>query len=78
MTENAVDACPFVNLPEPKGSRYSPGLTASEMKRCSWVKPVVVSQIKFTEWTRDGKLRHPVFLGFREDKAATEVRREKT
>jgi bifunctional non-homologous end joining protein LigD len=76
LVENADDDCPFVNLPEPKGSRYSPGLTASEMKRCSWVKPELVCQIKFTEWTRDGKLRHPVFLGLRDDKAPSEVKRE--
>jgi bifunctional non-homologous end joining protein LigD len=77
MTENAAETCPFANLPEPRGSRYSPGLTASEMRRCSWVKPRLVCQIKFTEWTRDGKLRHPVFLGLRDDKPAAEVQRER-
>ena len=77
MAENTAELCPFANLPEPRGSRYSPGLTASEMKRCSWVKPKLVCQIKFTEWTRDSKLRHPVFLGLREDKPPTQVRREK-
>jgi bifunctional non-homologous end joining protein LigD len=77
MAENAAEECPFANLPEPRGSRFSPGLTAAEMRRCRWVKPKLVCQIKFTEWTRDAKLRHPVFLGLREDKAAFEVRREK-
>ena len=48
------------------------------MKRCHWVKPVLVCQLKFTEWTRDDRLRHPVFLGVREDKSAKEVVREKT
>jgi bifunctional non-homologous end joining protein LigD len=33
-----------------------------------WVNSVFVAQIKFSEWTRDGKLRQPVFLGLREDK----------
>jgi bifunctional non-homologous end joining protein LigD len=47
------------------------------MKRCHWVEPVMVSQIKFTEWTRDDHLRQPVFLGIREDKSASEVVREK-
>ena len=42
------------------------------MKRCHWVKPVMVCQIKFTEWTRDDRLRQPVFLGIREDKNAKE------
>jgi len=40
------------------------------------VNPKFVAQIKFAEWTRDGKLRQPVFLGMREDKEATKVRRE--
>ena len=51
-------------------------LTAAEMKRCHWI-PVMVCQIKFTEWTRDDRLRQPVFLGIREDKNANEVVREK-
>ena len=42
-----------------------------------WVKPKLVAQIGFTEWTDDGKLRHPRFLGLRDDKSAEEVRREK-
>jgi len=69
--------CPFVNLPEPRGSRYSPGVTASEMKKCHWVEPKLVCQVKYSEWTRDDKLRQPVFLGLREDKEASEVVREK-
>ena len=68
--------CPFVNLPEKKNGRYGQGITAKEMKRCHWVEPKLVCQIKFSEWTRDGKLRHPVFLGLREDKEAEEVVRE--
>jgi DNA ligase D-like protein (predicted ligase) len=42
-----------------------------------WVKPKLVAQIGFTEWTGDGKLRHPRFLGLRDDKKAEEVTREK-
>lgn len=41
-----------------------------------WVKPKLVAQIKFTEWTAGGEMRHPVFLGLRTDKAATGVIRE--
>jgi bifunctional non-homologous end joining protein LigD len=41
-----------------------------------WVKPQLVAQIKFTEWTADEKLRHPVYLGLRDDKKATDVVRE--
>ena len=68
--------CSFVNLPEKQWGRYLTGLTAREMKGCHWVKPKLVCQVKFSEWTRDGKLRHPVFLGLREDKSAEEVVRE--
>jgi bifunctional non-homologous end joining protein LigD len=46
------------------------------MRTCSWVEPVSVAQIKFTEWTSDNQLRQPVFLGLRTDKTAKEVVRE--
>jgi bifunctional non-homologous end joining protein LigD len=72
-----VEKCPFFNFPAVGRNRWDQGLTAAEMKRCHWVKPVVVCQIKFTEWTRDDRLRQPVFLGIREDKNANEVVREK-
>jgi DNA ligase D-like protein (predicted ligase) len=42
----------------------------------TWVEPELVAQVAFTEWTRDGRLRHPRFLGLREDKPAREVVRE--
>lgn len=42
-----------------------------------WVRPKLVAQIGFAEWTRDGKLRQPRFLGLRFDKDAKEVVREK-
>lgn len=41
-----------------------------------WVRPVLVAEVEFTEWTRDGRLRHPSFVGLRDDKAATDVVRE--
>lgn len=69
--------CPFANLPELRGSRYSPRITVSEMKKCHWVKPELVCQVAFSEWTRDDKLRQPAFLGLREDKEPNEVVREK-
>jgi bifunctional non-homologous end joining protein LigD len=74
----AQDDCPFVNLPEKRSGRYGQGVTSAEMKRCHWVAPRLVCQVKFHEWTRDGKLRQPVFLGLREDKAPKEVTREAT
>src|SRR4051812_5668853 len=42
-----------------------------------WVQPRLVAQVRFTEWTADGILRHPVYLGLRDDKKAGEVTREK-
>ena len=68
--------CPFINLPEKTKGRWGLGITPAVMKRCHWVKPVLVAQVKFTEWTHDGQLRQPVFLGLRTDKEATEVVRE--
>jgi bifunctional non-homologous end joining protein LigD len=44
--------------------------------RVTWVEPELVAQVGFTEWTRDGRLRHPRFLGLRDDKAARDVVRE--
>ena len=41
-----------------------------------WVKPELVGEVTFTEWTRDGTLRHPSFQGLREDKRARDVVRE--
>jgi bifunctional non-homologous end joining protein LigD len=72
----STDACPFVNLPELRGSRYSPRITGPEIKKCHWVKPKMVCQLRFSEWTRDEKLRQPVFLGLRGDKDAGDVLRE--
>jgi len=68
--------CPFVNLPERRTGRWGLGITATVMKRCTWVEPMLVAQIKFTEWTDDDQLRQPVFLGLRSDKQAKEVVRE--
>jgi bifunctional non-homologous end joining protein LigD len=68
--------CPFVNLPEKTPGRWRQSLTPAVMKRCHWVEPVLVAQIKFTEWTSDDQLRQPVFLGLRTDKHAKDVFRE--
>jgi bifunctional non-homologous end joining protein LigD len=72
-----VDSCPFSNAPAAGRSHWDQRLNAAEMRRCRWVKPAMVCQVKFKEWTRDDRLRHPVFLGIREDKNASEVVREK-
>jgi ATP-dependent DNA ligase len=46
-------------------------------KNVHWVKPELVAQIGFTEWTRDGRLRHPRFRGLHADKTPNEVVRER-
>jgi DNA ligase D-like protein (predicted ligase) len=46
-------------------------------RQATWVEPELVAQIGFSEWTADGRLRHPRFLGLREDKAARDVVRER-
>ncbi len=60
---------------ETKTSPFSGKLKTNQ--RPHWVRPELVAQIKFAEWTADGKLRHPVYLGLRDDKNATDVTRER-
>jgi bifunctional non-homologous end joining protein LigD len=54
----------------------SPVADAVREPHATWVEPQLVAQVGFSEWTRDGKLRHPRFLGLRDDKPASEVVRE--
>ena len=70
-------ACPFANLPEPKGGRWGQGLTAAKMAECRWVKPELVGQFEFAEWTPDNHLRHSRFVALREDKNPRNVVRER-
>jgi bifunctional non-homologous end joining protein LigD len=74
--EEERDNCPFVDLPSKQGGAWVQGITPSMMKKMHWVNPTFVAEIKFAEWTRDGKLRQPVFLGLREDKNPREITRE--
>jgi bifunctional non-homologous end joining protein LigD len=71
-----ITGCPFANLPLGRRSRFGGGMTAGEMRHVTWIAPELVCQVRFTEWTEDGMLRHPVFLGLRNDKSAREVVRE--
>jgi bifunctional non-homologous end joining protein LigD len=59
--------CPFANPSQ---------ISRAEAKRCHWLKPTLVCELRFSEWTHDGRLRQPVFLGLREDKDAADVVRE--
>lgn len=68
--------CPFANLPEPRSYRWGEGLTAEKMRECVWVRPQVVVQIDFTNWTDANHLRESSFHGIREDKLARDVVKE--
>jgi bifunctional non-homologous end joining protein LigD len=69
-----IDTCPFANLPERKRTMWA--LTREEMKNCRWLRPELVAQFEFAEWTPDGHLRHSRFVGLRYDKNAESVTRE--
>ncbi len=58
--------CPFANLPEARAGRWGEGLTAAKMKNCRWLKPVLVGQFEFGEWTPDRHLRHSRFVALLE------------
>jgi bifunctional non-homologous end joining protein LigD len=59
------DTCPFADVP-------------AEMRRgARWVEPDLVAQVEFTQWTDEGRMRQPVFLGLREDREAPHVVRER-
>src|SRR5262249_20266458 len=73
----SIPSCPFVNLPEARPGRWGEGLTSEKMKECRWVKPVLVAEFAFVEWTADDHLRHSRFIGLRADMKATDVRRDR-
>jgi bifunctional non-homologous end joining protein LigD len=72
-----TERCPFVNLPQRFAGRWGDGLTPAKMAKCVWVKPQLVAQVSFVEWTGHGNFRHPKFLGLRDDKSARDVVRER-
>lgn len=65
LDELEQPASPFARRPPLRG------------RRVHWVRPTLVAEIAFTEWTTDGKARHPSFQGLRGDKNATDVHRER-
>jgi bifunctional non-homologous end joining protein LigD len=68
--------CPFGNLPEPKAARRGEALTAEAMKKYRWVKPRLVAQVEFTDWTAADHLRHSRFVALRDDKDPKDVHKE--
>ena len=71
-----IKECPFANLPEKKAGRWGAGLTAAKMAECIWLKPQLVAQFEFVEWTEDSHLRHSRFMALRDDKKPKDVWRE--
>jgi bifunctional non-homologous end joining protein LigD len=72
-----IARCPFTNLPELRAGRWGQGLTAEKMIDCVWLRPVLVGQFEFAEWTPDNHLRHSRFVALRDDKKASDVVRER-
>ena len=74
--------CPFANLPSSTSGRppgpghWGEGVTAEDMKDYVWLKPEIVAEIKFTEWTTGSILRHPEFIDLRDDKPPGDITRE--
>jgi bifunctional non-homologous end joining protein LigD len=62
---------------EQKTCPFSPPPTGALGRRAHWVKPELVCEVVFTEWTGEGKIRHPSFQGLRADKKPKQVVREK-
>jgi bifunctional non-homologous end joining protein LigD len=68
--------CPFLNLPEATPGRWGQGLTAEKMRSCIWVKPKLVANFEFLEWTDSNHVRHIKFVALRSDKDPSAVVRE--
>lgn len=77
LSKHPRRTCPFVNLPNATGrSHWGEGITDADIAKLRWVRPDTVVEVSFVEWTRDGLLRHPAFVGVRADIDPTAVRRE--
>ena len=64
---------------EPLATNLSPlgdDVPKADARGARWVRPELVGEVRFTEWTRDGRLRHPAWRGLRPDKNAEQVVRE--
>jgi bifunctional non-homologous end joining protein LigD len=59
-----------------RSGRWGQGLTKAKMAECQWLKPVLVAQLEFLEWTADDPLRHSKFVGLHEVKKVKDVVRE--
>jgi bifunctional non-homologous end joining protein LigD len=77
LTPLLTKKCPFANLPTSRKSHFGEGITVEEMAQLCWLKPKLVAQVSFTEWTNYGLLRHATFEGLRDDKSPREIVRER-
>jgi bifunctional non-homologous end joining protein LigD len=75
--KGALDLRRQLDAIEQKTSPFEPPPPRSIARVAHWVRPVLVGDVVFTEWTSDGRIRHPSFQGLRRDKPAGEVVRER-
>jgi bifunctional non-homologous end joining protein LigD len=71
-----INDCPFPNLPEAGSGRWGAGLPAAKMADCQWLRPELVGQFEFLEWTDVNHARHTKFVRVRDDKRAKDPQRE--
>ena len=76
IAADQVSRCPFADLPSIKSGHWGEGVTPEDMTKLRWVKPKLVVEVSFVEWTRDGALRHSEFVAVRDDKHPAEVHRD--
>ena len=76
LKPHIVKTCPFANLPDATSGRWGQGLTAAKMKECIWVRPRLVANFEFLEWTDSNHVRHIKFVALRCDKDPLTVIRE--
>ena len=74
----ALDLRKRLNAMERTTCPFDPPPAGPLGRRAHWVEPALVAEVEFTEWTADGKIRHPSFQGLRADKKPREVRRERS
>jgi bifunctional non-homologous end joining protein LigD len=77
FTRTALDALARkLNALQRRTTALTGELPAADRRQAHWVTPSLVGEVEFSEWTRDGRLRHPRWRGLRPDKAPADVRRE--
>ena len=78
IAADRISRCPFANLPSAGAGHWGEGVTSEDMTKLRWVKPKVVVEVSFVEWTRDNALRHSEFIAVRDDKRPADVTRDRS